>query len=80
MYMNRFTEVAWMTLRALPFLQTERICFTEDWQRQWVVLDDSLRSSIEGLADLGKKIGPAFIGMIEAKFSTSPASRYVERV
>jgi hypothetical protein len=26
-----------------------------------------------------KDFGPAFIGMIEAKFGTLPASRYVER-
>jgi hypothetical protein len=25
MYMNRFTEIAWMILRSLPFLQTNRI-------------------------------------------------------
>jgi hypothetical protein len=78
-YMNRFTEIAWMILRALPFLQTEKMCFNEHWQGEWIVLDDSLRSSVEGLGSLGKKIAPAFIAMIEAKFAASPASRYVER-
>jgi hypothetical protein len=79
MYMNRFTEIAWMVLRALPFLQTERVCFNEQWEREWAVLDTSLRGSVEGLGNLGKQIAPAFIAMIDAKFVTSPASRYIER-
>jgi hypothetical protein len=78
-YMNRFTEIAWMTLRSLPFLQTDSIGFTDEWRHEWEVLDDSLRVSVEGLGSLGKKIAPAFIAMIEQKFDTSPASRYVER-
>ena len=79
MYMNRFTEIAWMTHRSLPFLQTEIIHFSDEWQRQWQVLDDALRVFVEGLGSLGKKIAPAFIAMIDSKFATSPASRYVER-
>lgn len=79
MYMNRFTEIAWMTLRCLPFLQTERICFNEEWQYQWEVLDNALRASVEGLGSLGKKIAPAFIAMIEQKFANAPTSRYIER-
>jgi hypothetical protein len=78
-YMNRFAEIAWMTLRSLPFLQTARIGFTEEWQHEWEVLDNSLRAFVEGLGNLGKKIAPAFIAMIAQKFSASPASRYVER-
>ena len=77
-YMNRFTEIAWMTHRSLPFLQTEIIHFSDEWQHQWQVLDDALRVSVEGLGSLGKKIAPAFIAMIDSKFATSPASRYVE--
>jgi hypothetical protein len=76
--MNRFTEIAWMTHRSLPFLQTEIIHFSDEWQHQWQVLDDALRVSVEGLGSLGKKIAPAFIAMIDSKFATSPASRYVE--
>jgi hypothetical protein len=79
MYMNRFTEIAWMTHRALPFLQTEIISFNEHWQHQWEVLDDALRVSVEGLGSLGKKIAPAFMALIQHKFGTSPASRYIER-
>jgi hypothetical protein len=79
MYMNRFTEIAWMILRSLPFLQTNKICFTDEWQHEWEVLDNSLRVSVEGLGSLGKKIAPAFTAMIEQKFPASPASRYVER-
>jgi hypothetical protein len=78
MYMNRFTEIAWMTLRSLPFLQTETIHFSDEWQHQWQVLDDALRISVEGLGSLGKKIAPAFIAMIDSKFATSLAFRYVE--
>ena len=79
MYMNRFTEIAWMILRSLPFLQTNRICFTDEWRHDWEVPDNSLRISVEGLGSLGKKIAPAFVAMIEQKFAASPASRYIER-
>jgi hypothetical protein len=79
LYMNRFTEIAWMTHRSLPFLQTERIHFSDEWQHQWQVLDDALRIFVEGLGSLGVKLAPAFIAMIDTKFATSPASRYVER-
>jgi hypothetical protein len=79
MYMNRSNEVAWMMLRTLPFLQLEDAPFDKSWQEKWTVLDESLRSTVEGLGDLGKKIAPAFIAMIDSKFGASPASRYVER-
>jgi hypothetical protein len=79
MYMNRFTEIAWMALRSLPFLQTEKIYFNDEWQHQWGVLDNALRISVEGLGSLGKKIAPAFIAMIGQKFANFPASRYIER-
>jgi hypothetical protein len=79
MYMNRFTEIAWMTLRSLPFLQTEIVTFDDAWRHQWEVLDEALRASVVGLGDLGKKIAPAFIDMIDEKFATSPDTRYAER-
>jgi len=79
MYMNRFTEIAWMTHRALPFLQTEIISFNDDWQHQWGVLDNAFRVSVEGLGDLGKKIAPAFVALIDEKFTATPETRYVER-
>ena len=68
-----------MMLRTLPFLQLEDAPFDKSWQEKWTVLDESLRSTVEGLGDLGKKIAPAFIAMIDSKFGASPASRYVER-
>jgi hypothetical protein len=79
LYMNRFTEIAWMTLRLLPFLQTDKVCFTNEWQHQSEMLDNALRVSVEGLGSLGKKIAPAFIAMIEQKFATSPAPRVTSR-
>jgi hypothetical protein len=55
------------------------IHFNDEWQHQWQVLDNALQVSVEGLGSLGKKIAPPFIAMIDSKFATSPASRYVER-
>jgi len=80
MYMNRASEIGWLMLRAFPFLQLEDAPFDDDWQAKWHVLDDSFRKSVEGLSNLGKKIGSAFIAMIDAKFITSPKIRYVERL
>jgi hypothetical protein len=79
MYMNRSNEVAWMMLRTLPFLQFEDRPFDQSWREKWAVLDESLRVAIEGRGNLGKKIAPAFIAMIDSRFATSPASRYIER-
>jgi hypothetical protein len=44
-----------MILRSLPFLQTSRICFTDEWQHEWEVLDNSLRVSVKGLGSLGEE-------------------------
>jgi hypothetical protein len=79
LYMNRFTEVGWMMLRVLPFLQTDILVFNDGWQRKWALLDAVFRLFVNGLAGLGKKIALAFTAMIEAKFDTSPDTGYVER-
>lgn len=79
MYMNRASEIGWMILRGLPYLQLDDMPFDHEWRTKWGVLDDSFRFSVEGLGNIGKKIAHAFITMIDAKFATSPATRYVER-
>jgi hypothetical protein len=78
-FMNQSNEIAWMTLRILPFLQLADTPFDRTWQEKWGVLDDSFRFTIEGLGKIGKRIAPAFISMIDRNFATSPTTRYVER-
>lgn len=79
MFMNRSVEISWMILRSLPFVQLPEHLFDGDWPERWSVLDESFRFSVEGLADSGKRIGSAFICLIENKFAFSPKTYYCER-
>lgn len=75
MYMNRSTEIGWMIVRLLPYLQAEENAFGTEWQKKQQVLDESFRFGQEGLSNLGKKIGAAFIAFIDHKL-TFPAPFY----
>lgn len=68
MYMNRATEVGWLLVRLLPYLQPAENAFSVEWHRKHKILDDSFRYAQEGLSRLGKKIGNAFIKFIDEKF------------
>lgn len=79
MYLNRFAEVAWMTLRTLPILQCESGSFKSDWATRWDVLDDSFRFQIEAFAKEGKPLFSAIIEFIRQKFRFRPeTARYPE--
>lgn len=79
MYTNRSSEICWLILRTLPFLQLSPKTFGEEWAEKWQVLDDSFRQIVEGLRELDQKSAAAFIAFVDAKFSLSPDTAYVER-
>ena len=80
LYARGFVEIAWMTLRTLPFLQTEKVRFTENWGQTWGLLDQSMRLAVEAAAGPpDEPTSSPFITMIDAKFSATPQLRYAER-
>lgn len=79
LYMNRFSEISWMIHRALTFLQRADAPFDAEWIRKWEILDESTRTMILGLDQIGKKIARVFEAMIDTKFPFGPSTVYVER-
>jgi hypothetical protein len=69
MYMNRSTEIGWLIVRLLPYLQPEEDAFGTEWKKKQQILDESFRYSQEGLSNLGKKIGDAFITFVDRKLT-----------
>ena len=77
MFLNRSTEINWMILRVLPFARRSE---TKDdkWAEKWKILDESFAFMVKGLADIGKKIAPAFIELLDTKFKFDPSVFYSE--
>jgi hypothetical protein len=78
MYMNRCAEICWMILRLLPFVRRAETPEDGDWDKRWVLLDDSFKIMVDGLGGLGKKIAPAIVELMNAKFAFTPATYYFE--
>ena len=76
MYINRATEIGWMIMRTMPYLQLRPNAFGKEWKEKWMLLDDAFRLQVQDLADLGKEIGEVFLRMIDAKFNFSPKTYY----
>lgn len=69
LFMNRINEISWMLLRILPSLQPGPLTFGHDWTTKWMVLDESFKEAVASLGiELGKKIAPAIIELVETKF------------
>jgi hypothetical protein len=77
-YMNRSAELGWLILRLMPYLQMSENAFGDDWHRKHSVLDDSFRFMVQGLTTLGKKIGEAFICLVDEKFIFRQPFHYFE--
>lgn len=75
LYMNRFTEVGWMILRTLPFLQPESDFFKDSWSKKWNILDESFCFMSDSL-DI--KIAFAMKELIEKKFHFNTQYSYFE--
>lgn len=78
MYMNRFIEIAWMTLRLLPFLQKEKAIFGKTWQEKWLIMDQSMEFSVNSLLLDGKEIASEFKNIIMSKFNFSPDNSFLD--
>lgn len=77
MFMNRINEISWMLLRILPSLQPGPLTFGDGWAAKWKVLDESFKEAVASLGiELGKKIAPAIIELVETKFTFEPDYRF----
>jgi hypothetical protein len=77
-YMNRSSELGWLILRLLPYLQMTESAFGDEWHRKYAILDDSFRFMSHGLTKIGKQIGEAFITLVDEKFSFKPPFHFFE--
>ena len=78
MYTNRSSEIGWLLVRLLPFLQPVEKAFGESWIQRQMTLDDSFRIMIKGLSKLGKPIADAFTYFVEDKFKFPDTFHYFE--
>lgn len=78
MYMNRSSEIGWLILRLLSYLQPVEKAFGERWRDKGQILDDSFKYMEQGLSQLGKKIADAFIYFVETKFHFPKSFHYFE--
>ncbi len=78
MYMNRASEIGWLLVRLLPFLQPIEKAFGDSWFKRHEILDDSFREMIKSLSELGKKIADAFIYFADDKFKFPDTFHYFE--
>jgi hypothetical protein len=78
MYVNRSSELGWMATRLLPYLQMTEHAFGGDWHKKRDIMDDSFRYMLEGLSNLGKRLGESFITMMDDKFAFKQPFYYFE--
>ena len=68
-FMNRYSEVAWMAHRLLPLLQPPEAPLPEDWKEKWRIVDASFQIMVGSLTEqLGKKIGAVILEFVNSKF------------
>jgi len=77
-YMNRSSELGWMITRLLPYLQISENAFGDEWHKKREIMDDSFRYMLEGLSNLGKRLGASFIAMMDEKFAFKQPFYYSE--
>lgn len=78
MFLNRSMELNWMALRLLPFMRRSDTPTNERWAANWRVLDESFKFMFDGFSALGKAIAPAYLELIETKFSFDPSKYFAE--
>jgi len=79
MYFCRATEIAWFVIRTVPYLQKSSGSFGQVWADRWLVMDESIRFSIDALGLMGKKIAASISELVEKKLRLTPESYYIER-
>jgi hypothetical protein len=78
MYMNRSSEIGWLIVRLLPYLQLAPSAFGDSWQKKLIILDDSFRHMEQGISRMGKKIADAFLYFVDTKFYFPESFHYFE--
>lgn len=78
MFINRFTETAWLTHRCLPQLQLVSREFGEQWADRWRVMDEALREDVASLWRMAKPISEAVTFVVEAKFEFTPSNCFAD--
>jgi hypothetical protein len=69
MFVNRYFEVCWMTLRLIPALQLPGMPLSQEWMDKWTMLDNALGMTVQTLTvQHGNKIGAAIVELVKAKF------------
>lgn len=76
MFMNRFEETAWLTLRCLCYLQSAVYPFSAPWRDRWHILDDSLRVLHEDAVKSGRAVAAEFVELVHRKFSYTPEQTF----
>ncbi|MEK6806920.1 MAG: hypothetical protein AABY95_09775 [Pseudomonadota bacterium] len=77
MFMNRFSEVAWMAHRLLPAVQPPGIVIPEPWPEKWRIIDESFQIMVNSLTEqLGKPVGAAIVEFVSKKFPFSEKSTF----
>lgn len=78
MYMNRASEIAWLIVRLMPYMQPVESAFGNEWSERQKILDDSFLYMQKSLSNVGKKIGGAYIQFVKEKFTFPEPFYYTE--
>ena len=76
MFMNRFTEVAWMLHRTLPMLQLSSQRFDSEWMGKWKLLDQNFHEMVKGTAELEREFFYTIIRFVNTKFPFNEETCY----
>ena len=79
-FLNRSSEIAWMLLRTLPYLQRSPDGFGAGWSRKWHLLDQALSADNAALISPEKPVFAAVRSLVTEKFAFAPeTTSYVDR-
>jgi hypothetical protein len=77
LFMNRHSEIGWMTHRLVPLIQLPNRNLPDEWKHKWRVLDDGFGELVNSLTkQLGKGIGAAMVELVNAKFPYNEGSHF----
>lgn len=77
MFMNRYSEIAWMLHRLISMLQLTEAPLSDMWREKWQVLDESFEQTVNSLTkQLGKAIGAAIVEFVKIKFPFNSKSTF----
>jgi hypothetical protein len=68
MYINRSSELGWMLVRMMPYLQLSEEGFGTEWEAKRKILDESFRYVLEDFSSVRKEFGASFMTLVDTKF------------